>query len=162
MSYPLLFLTIKWLHILTASLWTGGIIFTVMVNRGLRKNMAQIEATRILGTIGRVIQKPMRVSLYISILTGILLLLVKGINPIEILNPSFYLTSLGNALLRKAISVALILLMIPFHSRLGNRIYGESNIDIYSRIRRRLLLVGWATLVFSLTAMLFGTELRLT
>ena len=158
----MLFAAVKFLHIIFVSLWVGGIILTVAINRGLRRHMPPMDATKTLGAVGRLIQKPMRLSLYLAVVTGAALLLLKGINPTELLNPVFYTTQLGNMLLGKIISVAAVLLLLPLHSRFGSAIYETQDRKTYVYLRRRILAVGWATLIFSILAIMLGTGLRIS
>ena len=155
------FMSLKVVHVFSASLWIGGILLTVVINRGLRRTLPPMEATRMLGDIGRFIQKPMRAALYTAIATGPALLLLKGIGPEQLLAPSSYSTQLGGLLLGKLASVLAILALLPHHSRLGSAVYKARDRKSYSALRRRILVVGWATLASSLLALLFGTGLRL-
>ncbi len=160
MSPVSLFTVVKAIHILAASLWIGGIIFTVVINRGLRRMMQPMEATKTLGDIGRLIQKPMRASLYIAVATGPLLLLLRGISPAYLVNPAFYSTQIGAMILGKIISVAAVLALLPLHSKLGSEIYMTQDRQSYNRLRREILIVGWVMLLLSLLTLLFGTGLR--
>jgi len=157
-----LFTVLKSLHVIFASLWVGGIVLTVVINRGLRRSMPPMDATRTLGVIGRAIQRPMRLSLYLAIVTGVALLLLKGISPTELLSPTFYTTQLGGMLMGKAISVAVVLILLPLHSRLGTEIYKTQDRKTYHYLRIRILAVGWASLIFSILTILFGTGLRIS
>jgi len=156
------FAFVKTLHLLFASLWIGSIMLTVVVNRALRRAMPAMEATKTLGVVGRSIQKTMRYSLYLAIVTGLLLLLTRGIVFTTLLDPIFYTTRFGAFLLGKIISVLLVLALLPLHSRLGEKIYVTNDRTDYVRLRRGIMLVGWATLGFTIVAMLTGTWLRLS
>jgi putative copper export protein len=156
------FTFIKTLHLLFASLWTGGIILTVVINRALRRTMPATEATKTLGVIGRSIQKTMRYSLYLAIVTGLLLLLTRGVAFTALFDPIFYTTRFGAFLLGKIISVLLVLSLLPLHSRLGEKIYKTNGGADYRRLRLGILLVGWATLGFTIVAIIAGTWLRLS
>jgi|FaiFalFF_MnMetaG_3_1042247.scaffolds.fasta_scaffold00559_8 putative copper export protein len=156
------FAFIKTLHLLFASLWTGGIILTVVINRALRRTMPATEATKTLGVIGRSIQKTMRYSLYLAIVTGLLLLLTRGVAFTALFDPIFYTTRFGAFLLGKIISVLLVLSLLPLHSRLGEKIYKTNGGADYRRLRLGILLVGWATLGFTIVAIIAGTWLRLS
>jgi len=164
MSLVTYFAFVKTLHLLFASLWIGGIILTVVMNRALRRVMPASEATKSLGVIGRSIQKTMRHSLYLAIATGLLLLFTRGIAFTALVDPIFYTTPFGAVLLGKIISVLLILTLLPLHSRLGEKIMYMTVGDgsAYMRVRRDLLLVGWAALGFTILAVLMGTWLRLS
>jgi putative copper export protein len=156
------FASIKTLHLLFASLWTGGIILTVVINRALRRTMPATEATKTLGVIGRSIQKTMRYSLYLAIVTGLLLLLTRGVAFKTLFDPIFYTTRFGAFLLGKIIAVLIVLALLPLHSRLGERIYMTNSGADYRRLRLGILLVGWATLGFTIVAIIAGTWLRLS
>jgi len=156
------FAFVKTLHLLFASIWIGGIILTVVINRALRRTMPADEATKTLGVIGRSIQTTMRYSLYLAIATGLLLLLIRGITPTRLVDPIFYTTRFGTFLLSKIIFVLLILALLPLHSRLGEKLHMTNDRATYIRLRRNILLVGWASLGFTILVALLGALLRLS
>ncbi len=151
---------IKLVHIVSASLWVGGILFTVIVNRRLRKTYPPVEATKLLGVVGRAIQRPMRYSLYIAVVTGPLLLLTRGFGVQLLTSSQFYGTHFGAILLLKMILVAAVLLMLPLHSSLGRRLYEMEDGPEYARERLKMLVVGWATLYLTLAIIGLGSLLR--
>jgi len=128
----------------------------------LRRTIPATEATKTLGVIGRSIQKTMRYSLYLAIVTGPLLLLTRGVAFTALFDPIFYTTRFGAFLLGKIISVLLVLSLLPLHSRLGEKIYETNGGADYRRLRLGILLVGWATLGFTIVAIIAGTWLRLS
>ncbi len=157
------FLLIKWVHVLSASIWIGGIIFTIIVNRMLRRIMNPLEATRTLSIIGRAMQLPMRFSLYIAIITGPFLLIIRGIHPYILLNPVFYLTPLGSYFLLKLIAVSTMLALIPLHSKYGKKIArNDQDMKEYAKDRRRVIIVGWITFLLSVLIIYLGTGMRLS
>jgi uncharacterized membrane protein len=156
------FLVMKILHLLFVSLWVGGIVLTVVINRGLRRYLQSIDATKTLGIIGRVIQKSLRLSLYLAIVTGLALLVIRGVDLNVLFNTVFYTTRFGSMLLGKILSVVAVLILLPLHSRYGSAIYETQDGKTYVHLRRRILAVGWATLIFSILAIVFGTGLRVS
>lgn len=160
MDYVNLLVIMKTLHVLMASLWIGGILFTIVVNRGLRRVFNPVDATKTLSIIGISIQKPMRFSLYTTIATGVIVLLMRvNISP-HLFNITFYTTQLGLILLAKITVVIMILALLPLHSKLGKATYHAGDRGEFMRARRKTLVVGWATLFFSILAVYFGTGLR--
>ncbi|MEM0481414.1 MAG: hypothetical protein QXM16_00785 [Nitrososphaerota archaeon] len=151
---------IKLVHIVSASLWVGGILFTVIVNRRLRKTYPPVEATKMLGVVGRAIQRPMRYSLYLAVVSGLFILLTRGFGVQLLTSLAFYATHLGMILLIKMILTVAVLLMLPLHSRLGRRLYEMEDGPEYSRDRLKMLVVGWATLCLTLAIIAMGTLLR--
>ncbi|MEM3032223.1 MAG: hypothetical protein QW756_05695 [Nitrososphaerota archaeon] len=150
----------KLIHIISASLWIGGILFTVLVNRRLREAFPPVEAIKLLGTVGRAIQRPMRYSLYLAVITGLLILSARGVGIQSILNPSFYATYFGTILMIKTVIVMAILIILPLHSRLGTELSKMENGPGYARKRLKTIVVGWASLSLTIAVMMLGTLLR--
>jgi len=58
-----LFIFIKWIHIVSVSVWIGGIILTIFINRKLIRTYERKEAFNMMRNIGSMIQFPMRIFL---------------------------------------------------------------------------------------------------
>jgi len=155
-----LFIFIKWIHIVSVSVWIGGIILTIFINRKLIRTYERKEAFNMMRNIGSMIQFPMRIFLYIAVISGLSLLWLK--------TGSFYvaysnvsnMTNFGMFLLLKLISVALILLLIPFHSFFSSRA-SKLNGKAFRKNRFLIVIIGWIILILSLLAILAGIGLSL-
>lgn len=155
-----LFIFIKWIHIVSVSVWIGGIILTIFINRKLIRTYERKEAFNMMRNIGSMIQFPMRIFLYIAVISGLSLLWLK--------TGSFYvaysnvsnMTNFGMFLLLKLISVALMLLLIPFHSFFSSRA-SKLNGKAFRKNRFLIVIIGWIILILSLLAILAGIGLSL-
>jgi hypothetical protein len=151
-----LFIFIKWIHIVSVSVWIGGIILTIFINRKLIRTYERREAFNMMRKIGSMIQFPMRIFLYIAIISGLFLLWLR--------TGSFYAVyyNLYNIifLLIKFISVTLILLLLPFHSFFSSRASMTSG-ESFRKNRLLVVIIGWIILILSLLAVFAGIGLRI-
>ncbi|MEO0202934.1 MAG: hypothetical protein ABIL37_04340 [candidate division WOR-3 bacterium] len=147
----------KFIHLLGVLMWVGGIIFTIIVNRNLRKYMDTVEATKTLSVIGKSIQFSMRLGLILAILSGILLLVLRKI---PILDFEFYRTDIGKLILIKYIVVLIFILVLPYHSKIGSVLLKEKDFERFRKLRNLLVFLGWLILGFSFIAMYIGTKIR--
>ncbi|MFQ5950940.1 MAG: hypothetical protein ACE5KH_02515 [Candidatus Geothermarchaeales archaeon] len=135
-------------------------MFTVFMNRGLRRTMPQREVTALVSKVGRAIALPMRLSLYAAMFTGVINLMNRGTDPLLLLNAEFLQTHFGSlALLKLALSIV-VLLAAVYQTQLGGRLSTTQSEPEYATIRRRLLTVGWAALGMTLALTALGTILR--
>ena len=149
---------IKLIHVISAAIWIGGIIFTTFMSRGLRREMPQREVTALVQKVGRIIASPMRISLYIAIGTGPFLLLSRGINPITLLlEVDTFVEALAAS---KTILAAIIVVLAIYHTRIGSRLSGLEDEKEYSRTRMKLIVVGWLSLILTLALPALGTIMR--
>jgi uncharacterized membrane protein len=154
-----LLVALKWLHIATASVWFGGLVFTVIVNRALAQLLGPEEALRATSFIGRRMQRPLRYSLYVAIATGIFNAAARYGGFAFVLEPGFYASSTGELISIKAGLVILLLLTIYLHSRLGAKLAALGDAPA-SPLRRSLRAAGWLALLLTLAIMLLGSALR--
>ncbi|MEO0144501.1 MAG: hypothetical protein ABIL49_01715 [candidate division WOR-3 bacterium] len=152
-----LFEITKFIHILSVFIWTGGIIFTIIVNRELKKYMDMMNATKTLSIIGKSIQLPMRISLILAIISGIILLILRKLPILEI---EFYKTSIGKLILIKYIVVLMFVLILPYHSKIGKSLIKENDKEKFKKLRNLLIFIGWIILILSILAMYLGTKIR--
>jgi len=155
-----LFIFIKWIHIVSVSVWIGGIILTIFINRKLIRTYERKEAFSMMRKIGSMIQFPMRIFLYTAVISGLFLLWLKT----ESFYVAYYnvlnMTNFGMFLLLKIISVTLILMLIPFHSFFSSRA-SKLNGNAFRKNRLLVVIIGWIILILSLLAVFAGIGLSI-
>jgi putative copper export protein len=155
-----LFIFIKWIHIVSVSVWIGGIILTIFINRKLIRTYERREAFNMMRKIGSMIQFPMRIFLYIAIISGLFLLWLRTGSFYAIYYNLYNMTNFGMFLLLKFISVTLILLLLPFHSFFSSRASMTSG-ESFRKNRLLVVIIGWIILILSLLAVFAGIGLRI-
>lgn len=157
---PWVFVLVKWLHVAAASIWLGGLVFTVIMNRALRALLAPQQAAQVTSYVGRRMQRPLRYSLYVAILAGLgnVLLRFNGLSPLLAL--SFYSTPFGQLFLLKLLVTLALLAVVEYHSRAARRLAWPPNGPVPPSYRRRLIAAGWAALLLTLLLALLGSLLR--
>jgi len=150
----MLFSFIKFLHIFFVGLWIGGILFTVIINRNLRKIMDRENALKTLIMIANSIRAYMELSLFMAIITGILLLILRNVPVFDI---NFYNSKFGFVFLLKFISVSILIVLTIFHVIFGKSLSKDLRNE---KLRKNLMIVGWLVLLFSLIVMFLGSLIR--
>lgn len=111
-----LYVLAVWLHILSAAIWVGGMIFfAVVVVPVLRQPDYRESAGELIHRTGVRFRALGWGAIATLIVTGSYLLAFRGIGLSELFDPSFYATSLGRTIGLKLALVALIVAASLFH-----------------------------------------------
>lgn len=149
-----------WIHVVSASIWLGGMIVTTLINRGVRRDLEAPAALELIVRVGRILTRPIRYSLYVATASGLSILLNRGISPLILSDTSFYALPLGTTVLTKLLLGGTVLLLAIYHGRLGRLLSARPEGELYQKLRRKMQLVGWITLLLGLTLAAMGTILR--
>ncbi|MBI2183685.1 MAG: hypothetical protein HYU39_01870 [Thaumarchaeota archaeon] len=134
------------------------IVITLM-NRGLRKIMDVRESSELMGKVGRTVAMPIRFSLYIAMLTGVINVLNHGISPIQFLDPRFYSMQFGEIVVLKFLIAPIVLVAAVYHSRIGRLLPTVIKVEDYQKLRKRMIVAGWLALFLTFGLTVLGTLL---
>jgi len=152
---------VKWLHVVSASVWLGGLITTTIIFRGARSAFEPQAASEFMGMVGRVIATPMRVSLYIAMATGVINAMNRGFGFNDLLHlPQAGLP--GWALLLKLALAPTVLLLAIYHTRVGRLLSRAPSPPHRQLLRRRMIVAGRLALLLTVVLTVLGSLLRFT
>jgi putative copper export protein len=151
---------ILWIHVITASIWLGGLILTTIINRQSRKKIGSDEAYKIVRSIGIAFQRQMRDSLYLAIVTGILNVLNDTYYNFNfIFSMNFLYSSFGQMVLIKSIVAILVLVFAIYHTNIARSIPNFKDEGIVKRLRRKISIIGWLAMILTFILFLIGSFL---
>ncbi|GBC71406.1 hypothetical protein HRbin02_01187 [Candidatus Calditenuaceae archaeon HR02] len=147
---------LKVVHVISAALWIGSIVSLSLAVRFLR-NILGSNSVKVSAELGRRLRPLTRASLYSTLASGLLLATQRG-----------FLTDLSALLQQGSATIALakallgltLLLMVNYHSALGEKVARALGPESATATRRRLIYVGWSTVGVSVALAVLGTMLR--
>lgn len=151
---------VLWMHVITASIWLGGLILTTVLNRTLRKSLGYEESYKVVRMVGYSFQKTMRYSLYIAILTGILNVLNDTyFNLNFIFSQHFIFSNFGILVILKSAIALFVLIFAIYHTNIARLIPKMKENNIVIKLRKRITIVGWIAMILTFIFFLLGTIL---
>lgn len=151
---------ILWIHVVTASIWLGGLVLTTILNRSLRKSLGKDESYRIVRLIGYSFQRTMRHSLYIAIITGIINVLNDTYFNLGFIFSTYFISSnFGLLVIIKAVIAIIVLISAIYHTNIARSISNIKENSLIIKLRKRITLIGWVAMILTFLLFLLGTIL---
>lgn len=153
---------LTWVHLVSAAIWVGGSLFIGVVLSPLLRTMTDspAERMRIMIRVGRRFNKVAVPSLAILMATGIY-----GSHALLARPDLLVATSYGTFLLLKVSLVALLVAIYAVHVRIirgeveQRVVSGQMPAPDVARLRRRIIILGEATVVLSVAILLLAALL---
>ena len=158
MDELLTLMLIKAVHVVAASIWIGSIISLSLAVRVVRRFVGSPASIAISSEMGRRLRPLTRTSLYLAIVSGALLAIQRGFLS-ALLAFAFEYRPVVLVLLKVMLGTA-VLILVEYHSSLGASIARIANANGARALRRRIVIVGWATVALSIAMAVLGTALR--
>lgn len=111
-----LYLTSVWIHILAATVWIGGMFFVVLVVvPWLRRSTDRAAGTAFLRDTGIRFRMVGWICFAFLVVTGTFNLWARGVRLPDLVNPDWYASPFGKAVVLKLSAFALVLLVSAIH-----------------------------------------------
>jgi len=158
MDALLALMILKVVHVLSASIWIGSIISISLAVRVVRATVGSPHSVTISAEIGRRLRPLTSTSLYLTLASGILLAYERGFLS-GLLSLELNYRPVFVVLLKIALGIS-ILLAVGYHTSLGSSLARTEDDNVLSKARRKMIIVGWSTVVLSVILAVLGTTLR--
>jgi uncharacterized membrane protein len=149
---------LKVIHVLSASIWIGSIVSLSLAVRVVRSVVGNSHSVTISAEMGRRLRPLTRTSLYMTLASGILLVYKRGFLP-GLLSLDIHYKPIFLVLLKIVIGISLLLAVL-YHESLGSLLARTKDVNSLPKVRRRMIIVGWLTVAFSVILAIIGTILR--
>ncbi|MEM4417089.1 MAG: hypothetical protein QXD32_03430 [Nitrososphaerota archaeon] len=151
-----LLMILKGVHVTSAAVWIGSIISVSLAVRIVRSILAS-SSVEVSAELGRRLRPLTRTSLYLTLGSGLLLAAQRGFLTALFTWPQSPTAAIA---LAKAVLGLMLVLLVEYHSILGNRLAGAGGTLGASAARRRIYYVGWSAVMVSFALAVLGTILR--
>lgn len=160
-----LYLLVVGVHLLAAAAWVGGSLFLALaVIPGIRRPQFRTVMPDLLDSIGHRARAIGWLALGTLVVTGLGILVLRGIYPATLLDPAFWQTGFAHTLATKFAAVALVLTLTALHDfGVGVRANELARKDPTSAEARRLrrLAIWFARLNLGLGIVIVGLSVVL-
>ncbi|MEM0444078.1 MAG: hypothetical protein QXJ73_07965 [Candidatus Caldarchaeum sp.] len=156
-DYLTLLIVLKSVHVLSAALWIGSTVTISLVVKVVRSMAGGDDSAAISAELGRRLMPLTRASLYLTLVSGVLLALQRGFLAKALTLDLGYI-SVALTLLKLVLGASL-LLMTHYHTSLG-KVVARTGSGEKAVLRLKLMIVGWSAVAISMALAVLGTSLR--